>query len=121
MVKLFYRVSNSKTNQGLWYDFEGNFTGLIHEKFNFCKNKDLEMPFCEEIRGYLSATDNLDDLFQWFPVKDIKKLQNYDYTIDVYASVDHKFFKNHWVINQNTSKLCYRITLTENGYSIEKA
>lgn len=38
MNKLFYRVCNHETEQGLWYSFNGNFTGLIHNEFNFCKN-----------------------------------------------------------------------------------
>jgi hypothetical protein len=27
--KSFYRVANHETQQGLWYDFQGNFTGLM--------------------------------------------------------------------------------------------
>ena len=30
--KTFYRVANTETEQGLWYDFKGQFTGLIHSK-----------------------------------------------------------------------------------------
>ena len=31
--KLFYRVANNKTQQGLWYDFNGKFTGFIASFF----------------------------------------------------------------------------------------
>lgn len=31
MKKMFFRVCNPETEQGLWYDFKGNFTGFIHE------------------------------------------------------------------------------------------
>ena len=44
-TKLFYRVANKETNQGLWYDQKGNFTGLIHGRFDFCENTNLPMPF----------------------------------------------------------------------------
>ena len=47
--KIFYRVANNQTEQGLWYDFAGNFTGLIHSKFDFCLNTKLPMPFDKEI------------------------------------------------------------------------
>lgn len=30
MKKVFYRVANTENEQGLWYDFKGKFTGLIH-------------------------------------------------------------------------------------------
>ena len=44
MSKLYYRIAHEDTKQGLWYDSDGNFTGLIHDKFNFCMNTNLEMP-----------------------------------------------------------------------------
>lgn len=58
----FYRVCHKETLQGLWYDYKGQFTGLIHNDFNFCANKDLEMDFDPEIVGWLSATDTLENL-----------------------------------------------------------
>lgn len=74
MAKIYYRVANNETKDGLWYDQEGNFTGHIHNKFNFCKNKDLQMPFKQKLVGWLSATDTLEDLFNWFTEDDILKL-----------------------------------------------
>lgn len=102
-MKRFYRVGNITTEQGLWYDFEGNFTGLIHNKFNFCKNHALPMPFDENVIGYLSATDDYETLFFWFTKEDIVELQKYGYQISVYESDDYKFHDNHWLINQKTS------------------
>ena len=62
---IFYRVCHVKTLQGLWYDYNGDFTGFIHDRFNFCKNNELKMDFDEEIVGWLSATDSLEKLFNW--------------------------------------------------------
>lgn len=101
--KIFYRVANHQTNQGLWYDFEGNFTGLIHDEFRFCLNKDLLMPYDKEIVGWLSATDELESLWEWFPKEDIKKLEEHGYYLSVFEAVDYKFHNNHWVIKQSTS------------------
>ena len=61
----FYRVCNTETEQGLWYDFKGNFTGLIHNDFNFCVNNKLEMGFDDELVGWLSATPDLETLYTW--------------------------------------------------------
>lgn len=109
--KLFYRLSNIQTQQGLWYDFKGNFTGLIHNKFNFCANNQLQMPFDPEIVGWLSATETLDDLFNWFNKKDIEELEKHGYSITLYAASEYKYHNNHWVIKQNNSRLVKCIPL----------
>lgn len=104
-TKTFYRVANTQTQQGLWYDFNGNFTGLIHTKYNFCTNNQLPMPFDENIVGWLSATDNLNDLYHWFTEEDITNLYPFGYRILEYEADDYKFYNNHWIIKQETSKI----------------
>ena len=104
-TKLFYRVANIKTQQGLWYDFKGNFTGLIHNEFNFCMNNKLQMPFDDKIVGWLSATDTLDDLFNWFSKEDLCRLKEFGYYILIYESSEYKIHQNHWVIKQDDSIL----------------
>lgn len=71
------------------------------------------MDFDEELRGYLSATDDLDKLYEWFPKEDIIKLQEHGWFIHKYASDDYRFYDRfqHFVINQHTMKLVERITL----------
>lgn len=112
-MKTFYRVCNTKTQQSLWYDFSGQFTGLIHDKFNFCVNTTLKMDFDPELSGYLSATDSLESLYHWFPKEDILALQKHDYFIHVYQTNDFKFYERfqHLVINQSKSLLLNTITL----------
>jgi len=70
----FYRVNHEHTQQGLWYEFNGNFSGLIHNEFNFCTNNQLKMDFDPELVGWLSATDSLESLWNWFTMEDIIKL-----------------------------------------------
>jgi len=112
-MKLFYRVCNTETEQGLWYDFSGKFTGLIHDSFNFCKNCELKMDFDEDLIGWLSATDSLESLYNWFSEEDILKLQKQNYFIHVYEVEDHRFYDKfqHFVIKQSTSKLIDKIIL----------
>jgi hypothetical protein len=111
--KEFYRVSHVKTQQGLWYDVNGGFTGLIHSQMNFCKHNQLAMDYDETIRGYLSATPSLETLFEWFPKNDIIRLQEHNFFIHVFESDDYKFYERfqHFVINQETSKLIKKIIL----------
>jgi hypothetical protein len=47
-MKTFYRVNHEQTKQGLWYRFNGEFSGLIHNQFNFCQNKELKMGASQE-------------------------------------------------------------------------
>lgn len=70
----YYRVCNINTLQGLWYNYNGEFIGLIHNTFDFCENSSLEMEFDETLVGWLSATDSLESLWKWFPQEDIKEL-----------------------------------------------
>lgn len=103
----FYRVNHLETQQGLWYDFKGEFTGLIHNEFDFCLNNKLKMDFDPELVGWLSATDSLEALYNWFPKDDIIKLQNHKWFIHVYETEDVKFYERfqHQVIKQDTAKL----------------
>jgi len=112
MTKLFYRVGTDST-EGLWYDKDGNFTGLIHGPFSFCTNSKLEMPFDHEIVGFLSVADSLEHLYQWFPRKDILKLQTAGFYILEYSATDWKFYESfqHNVINQHTSILTNKLIL----------
>lgn len=111
--KTFYRVCNENTQQGLWYDFSGKFTGLIHNDFKFCQNNSLEMEFDEELVGWLSAVKNLEDLWQWVSQEDIKQLQKHGWYIFEYKAKDYKFYERfqHLVIKQDTSKVIRKIEL----------
>ena len=112
-TKTFFRVSNIETHQGLWYNSKGQFTGLIHDKFNFCMNNELKMDFDETLRGYLSTTDQYNTLFNWLSKEDIKRLQEHNYFIHEYEASDYWFYERfqHWVVNQETSIITKRIIL----------
>lgn len=109
----YYRVCNKETLQGLWYDYKGNFTGLIHNDFNFCANNQLEMDFDPEIVGWLSATESLESLWKWFTEDDIKQLQSHGWFIHEFEAVDVKFYDRfqHLIIKQDTSKVLRTIEL----------
>lgn len=111
MKKIFYRVCNTETNQGLWYDYDGNFTGLIHDEFDFCTNSELPMPFDESVVGWLSTTDKLNDLWFWFTKEDIAQLEEHGYYITIFETEDYREYENHWVILQETSKVIAKLPL----------
>lgn len=109
----YFRVCHEDTMQGLWYQFNGEFTGLIHDKFNFCANRDLKMDFDPEIVGWLSVVDTLESLYHWFTQDDIRKLQEHGWYIHEFESEDSKFYERfqHLIINQETSKVVRKIEL----------
>ena len=111
--KTFYRVAHAETGQGLWYNNTGSFTGLIHNKFNFCKNAELEMDFDPELVGWLSAADSLEALYQWFTEEDIKELQKHGWCITKYETNDYKFYDRfqHYVIKQDNINFIETIKL----------
>lgn len=112
-MKTFYRVCHEDTKQGLWYDYTGEFTGLIHNRFDFCANSKLEMDFDSELVGFLSATEDLESLYTWFTENDILHMQSHGFFIHQYETDDFKFYERfqHWVISQNNSTLISKITL----------
>lgn len=96
-IKTFYRVANSN-NEGVWYDKEGNHTGLIHTKFNFLSNHELPMPYDKDVVGWHSAVDSLDDLYNWFTKDDIENLKPFGYKVVSYIDVEFRKYKNHYLI-----------------------
>lgn len=113
MNKTFYRVCSPETEQGLWYNFDGSFSGLIHSDFSFCVNSTLRMDFDPELVGWLSAVENLDDLWKWFSQEDVKELQKRGWFIHEYSVTAYKFYDRfqHFVICQETSKVVRKIEL----------
>lgn len=116
-MKTFYRVNNKWTGQGLWYDYAGDFTGLIHDRFRFCKNNELAMDFDPEIAGWLSATEQLEQLWFWFPKEDIARLEEHGWFIHEYQVPADcvKWYERfqHWVIKQDSIRVSRIIPLQE--------
>ena len=114
MEKTFYRVGTA-TNEGLWYDKKGGFTGLIHNEFDFCSNSKLEMPFDNDLVGWLSVANSLEHLYTWFTRDDIIKLQDEGFAILEYKAIDYKFYTpfQHNVINEKTSILVGELKITK--------
>jgi hypothetical protein len=105
--KTFYRVCRKDTLQGLWYDVNGNFSGLIHNKLSFCKNSDLKMDFDPELVGWLSVVDELDHLWAWFTKEDVKSLQAHGWFIHSFIANEYKFYEKfqHLIIRQGSSRV----------------
>lgn len=109
----FYRVCNPEQAQGLWYSFDGEFTGLIHDRFKFCLNNELRMDFDEDIVGYLSAVPDLGILWQWFTEDDVRELQKHGWFIHEYESEDYWFYERfqHHVIHKEKSIIIRKIEI----------
>lgn len=103
--KLFYRVGMGHGG-GMWYDRNGVFHGSInHPKYKMLQCHEVCMPFDKGIIGYLSVTDSLESLKNWFSDQDMEILEPLGFKVQVYEATDYKKYQNHWVINQYTSKM----------------
>ena len=106
-AKKYYRVCHKDTFQGLWYNFKGEFTGLIHGQLNFCEANSLQMEFDETIVGWLSAVEDLKDLWAWFSKKDVEQLQKHGWFIHEFESTESRFYERfkHTIIKQDASRV----------------
>lgn len=108
-MRTFYRVNHYRTGQGLWYNYQGDFTGLIHDRFSFCKNKDLAMDFDPDLVGWLSATPTVEELHQWFPHYDLTALAKDGWYLHEYnVPEEHcRFYDKfqHWLIRKGEERL----------------
>jgi len=111
--KKFYRVCNVDSKQGLWYNFDGTFTGMIHNEFSFCQNSELKMDFDPTLVGWLSTCDTIEGVWQWFTQEDVLKLQEMGWYLHEFEATQYRFYDRfqHHVINQKTSKIIRKIEL----------
>lgn len=107
-----YRVGKRIGQDGLWYDKDGNKTGLIH-KLKEGNAKHLPMDkhpiFRSDGYNWISTTDTIEMLPKWFSENDMKELipQNYEvFKIDVseyrrfhFESYTHEVFSVHQMLN----------------------
>jgi hypothetical protein len=97
----------------LWYDLNGDFTGIILREYDFCTSSTLPMDFDDELVGWLSAVEDLDQLWNWFSKEEVKRLQEHNYFIYVFEAEEEKFYDKyqHLVIKQETATPVRKITL----------
>jgi hypothetical protein len=71
------------------------------------------MPFDDELVGWLSAVENIEDMWRWFTEEDVKELQKHGWHIHEYVVDNYRFYDKfrHWVICQKTSKINKRIEI----------
>lgn len=97
-TKLFYRVEGIDGHAGLWYDRDGTFTNRIKTIEPACINCDLPMPYDDQVLGYVSAVDDLADLYAWFSKEDLQAMLKYGFVLKIFESTDYKYYHNHWLI-----------------------
>lgn len=107
MKKTFYRLAQQKTENGFWYNYDGEKVNIIESVYNNLKCSELFMDFDSEMVGYLAATDSLDNLFIWFSEKEIIELQKNGWCIYVYETDIYKKHsrQNHYLIEKNKNNI----------------
>lgn len=112
-MKRFYRVCDPEKEQGLWYYPDGTFHGTVHT-LDYLRVQTLKMDFDPEVAGWLSCTETLEQLWNWFNHEEIIKLQERGLFIHEYEAVDYKYYErfDHMLIKQDTSKISKKIILS---------
>lgn len=85
-----YRVGNT---QGLWYDADGNYTGLIHKLEDGAAGA-LPMGFDPIFRTdgqkWISVTTSLETLRNWFSEADMRELLPQGYVVEEIDALRHR-------------------------------
>jgi hypothetical protein len=63
------------------------------------------MHYSKDVVGYLSATETLKELENWWSDEELKILKEFDYRIVKYFANDYKYHNNHWLIKQDSSHI----------------
>lgn len=122
--KFFYRIGHSDSGNGLWYDRDGNWTGLAIDKYQLQSNQ-IPMGFDKNIQGWISVTDSVDDLYKWFTREEMGVLANHGYEVicfwlDFYDN-RYKKYKvpgtdvEHWLVHTSCEQL-FRFPLSRIRY-----
>lgn len=109
--KLFFRVHHPD-GKGLWYNKEAQFTKEIVKLDLSCAG--LEMDHNDECAGgFLSCTDSMDSLFDWFGREELFKLRDNGYNICIFKAEEHKFHEKykHFLFRQEGSILVATINI----------
>lgn len=111
MEKTFFRIHHPD-NLGLWYNKDGVFTRELDKYSLSCAN--LEMDKNDDCAGgFLSCTDTLDNLFNWFTREEIQRLEEAGYRACVFKAQEHKFHDKykHFLFKEEGSILVAQIKL----------
>lgn len=83
--KLFRVTPKNNLGNGLWYDSKGNYTGIIKSDFVKAQSADLPMHvdpvFRHENGVWISCTDSIENLKNWFSASDLKQLVEKDFEL----------------------------------------
>ncbi len=110
--KRFWRFHDtSGKGQGLWYSIGGVFINRIQQEFSFCKASSMSMEFDPEMVGWLSATESLEVLFQWFSREEILKLQESGFRVVIFEATEYRQYNGHWLIKQGSSVIAETVVL----------
>lgn len=115
MARLF-RVENPLSKQGLWYREDGTFNPFIQTALTNAIAKDLPMGFdpAFKVEGldWISATDSLPELKNWFSPKDLQELQSLGYSLFEFDVTRYRKLNGHAVFAKEHVLRSSRIDLS---------
>ena len=115
MTKKIFRVEHPDTNTCLWYNSNGEFINNIKKDNQLSKFtcNQLPMDIDENIKGWFSGTETVQDLFKWFSPEEMLVLQSKGFMLKI-CVVEECYVKNYTVPNTTVTH-----TIFTNPLSIE--
>lgn len=111
-MTIIFRIENQQSNQGLWYDKNGNYSPFINSLPN-AKCKDLPMDFDPTYQDgglqWLSGCSDMQQLRSWFSEQDLIYLSNAGYNLYRFEVSDFRQVPGHVIFTRErvieTSKI----------------
>jgi hypothetical protein len=98
-----FRIENPDSQKGLWYDSNGNYSGVI-TTIGDAKSADLPMEFDEDFGrdgNWHSACQSMEVMRDWFTKNDLQKLSALGYKLFQLQVPSYKVLNGHAVFLKN--------------------
>jgi len=88
---IVYRIEHKDTENGMWYNKDGSYNGLIHELSN-AQAKDFPMDYDEKysLKNLISGVKDFNQLLEWFSRRDIEELMERGYQIYKFIAKEYE-------------------------------
>lgn len=101
---ILYRIQNKETKDGMWYNSDGTYNGIIKELSDGL-SADAPMPEDQyrnkNNKQWISSVPLLNYLFEWFSMKDIIELKERGYGLyEIKCSDYRKISKTEYIFRR---------------------
>lgn len=116
LPKWLYRLESTKADNGLWYDYYGNYVFGINEAPN-CETKHLPMGYDERYKmeglNWFSSCSKIEDLSHWYSFENAKWLLDHGFAMRKYLATRYDEYEKETVFLKSSCLDRVDLTLEE--------